>query len=692
MLDFYTVAFITSALVSGSLAVAAWGRRSAPGAMGLVLLSAGQCLWSTVYALQWILTDHGPSLPWLVLRLVGLQVIPAALLIMALDFTGRRRQLTQGALAALAVEPIAVLLLAATDPLHGLYLGGSEPSMYFVAGGPLFIANVAYSYGLFVAAAAFLIMRIVRQRAQRHQTAILLLGTMIPVIHYFIQLLGLFPNLKVNAAPFSFALTGIALWIALARLGLFRVVPLARDVLMERMSEGVMLLDAQRTIVDINPSAYELLGIRGVGVGFTSEEALPHLLEMILDLRVQLSREGSGKTVFETPHGRIVEASAIHIESARGEDVSTLAVFRDVTERERSKRELVELSERLAETTKRSRRILGALAEGVVLLDAEGVVVDANPSSADILGVDHARMTGRNVEEVAPQLAELHRTAGGSTDTRRAGIRLKSGRVVDAESIAVDSADLPEGHRLLIIRDETDRVVTERRQRDFVAAVSHELQTPLTALALTAKTIARVAETDPAAAGTFALRLSDDVHRLSRLTSELMTLARVSDAGAARAATSEVDLSELVQEVAGRHRPIAESRDIALTVHCPRPVMLAGDEMALEIVVSNLLENALRYTDAGGSVTVAVDLGGDADEDGHARLMVSDTGIGIPPEDQERVFERFYRVDKARSRATGGTGLGLSVVHAAVERHRGRIRLNSAPGEGTEFVVLFPLD
>jgi heavy metal sensor kinase len=220
--------------------------------------------------------------------------------------------------------------------------------------------------------------------------------------------------------------------------------------------------------------------------------------------------------------------------------------------------------------------------------------------------------------------------------------------------------------------------------RRFTADASHELRTPLTAIRTEAEVaIAR----SPGAAEQNQLlgSILEECERLTRLTDQLLTLSR-EDAGVARQVCEPVDLTALVADVVDTLRPLADSGRLELRCVSLAPAGVSGDAGRLRQVFLNVLDNAIKYTPEGGRIEVSVEAKG-----GDALVTVRDTGIGIPAEHLPRVFERFYRVDKARSREQGGTGLGLSISKSIVTAHGGRIELTSAPGQGTACAVTLPL-
>ena len=241
-----------------------------------------------------------------------------------------------------------------------------------------------------------------------------------------------------------------------------------------------------------------------------------------------------------------------------------------------------------------------------------------------------------------------------------------------------------------IIQDLTEMRRLERVRRDFVANASHELRTPIANIRAGAETILDAPD-DPHLIQRFLPQIVEESERLSRLVSDLLDLAQADASSNTR--RDPVDVCEVARSVVQRLQEKAQHNDISLNVEYSKEACAArvpGDFAGLEQVFFNLLDNALIYTPSGGKVSLCVELL-EARSGEEIAASVQDNGLGIPTEDQERVFERFYRVDKARSRAQGGTGLGLAIVKHIVDNHNGRIKLQSAPGEGTTFTVFLPL-
>jgi two-component system phosphate regulon sensor histidine kinase PhoR len=357
--------------------------------------------------------------------------------------------------------------------------------------------------------------------------------------------------------------------------------------------------------------------------------------------------------------------------------------------------------------TEQSEQMLTAMNEGVLLTDADGHLLRSNPAAEKILGVDLATAVGQPLVVAARALP----SQALAIKARDAGLPINEVLdLPDGRAIAVDVVPLapapthaggPQtgpktgvktgGPSLFVIRDETARRITDQVRRDFATNVSHELKTPLAGLSLLSQTLGNALDEDPAKAKEFAGRMSGEIQRLVDLANDLLTLSHLEEAGSQEeAVTARVDLSRLAREVADEVKPLAQAKQHALAVETDEPVFVQGNETSLRTLVRNLLENAIRYTEDHGHVSCQVQAEKDAEGKDWATLKVSDDGIGIPLADQSRIFERFYRVDKARSRETGGTGLGLSIVKHVADRHGGSVEVHSTVGVGSTFTVRLP--
>ncbi|WP_354216613.1 MULTISPECIES: ATP-binding protein [unclassified Arthrobacter] len=249
--------------------------------------------------------------------------------------------------------------------------------------------------------------------------------------------------------------------------------------------------------------------------------------------------------------------------------------------------------------------------------------------------------------------------------------------------VQVRAAMLGEEYILLLADDRTEITRTEEIRNDFVANVSHELKTPVGAISLLAEALESSAD-DEQAVRRFAKRMHKESGRLAALVQDIIELSRLQGASVSREGTA-VDINAVIEEAVDRSQLPAESKRIQIVVGERADAMVYGDRDLLVTALRNLIDNAIRYSPENTRVGVGV-----RSKDGLIAVSVTDQGEGLTPEDQERVFERFYRVDAARSRHTGGTGLGLSIVKHVASNHGGEVTLWSRPGQGSTFTLRLP--
>jgi len=348
----------------------------------------------------------------------------------------------------------------------------------------------------------------------------------------------------------------------------------------------------------------------------------------------------------------------------------------------------------------RSSAILRSMVEGVAVIDAEERLVFYNRAFSEILNVDPTSAEGRPLIEVVrnSELVGLIRRAlrgqeglqsditMGITQTQSFSITAAPVKALDVSASGHAAEGKPSG-AVVVLHDVTELRRLERVRQDFVANVSHEFKTPLTAIQGFAETLLAGALDDPENNRRFLEIIRNHAMRLARLTNDLLKLARI-EAGKMELEFSSVGLLELIEACTETTLLKANRKEITLEISVPPQLpAVRGDAALLRDVLQNLLDNAIQYTPPRGHIAVSASAG-----KREAVVTVTDTGIGIPLADSERIFERFYRVDAARSREAGGTGLGLSIAKHIVEAHGGKLWVESTVGQGSKFSFSLPLD
>jgi two-component system phosphate regulon sensor histidine kinase PhoR len=337
------------------------------------------------------------------------------------------------------------------------------------------------------------------------------------------------------------------------------------------------------------------------------------------------------------------------------------------------------LGTRLEESVKASETlevVLGALPQGTILIDGDDQVIYANPTAYTLLGAVPDHLRGLSPFQFQTAVREAR-------DSREPEVRVVDHGQPVRRLRAVATPFSEDERVLLVVLDITERERAETIRRDFVANASHELKTPVATIIASAEALQIAIERGDKSAASFARQIETSARQLDRVVGDLLDLSRL-EREAPEVALVRLDL--VVDEEANRIAVVVVEKGIALEVDSATTALVAANRRDLATAVRNLLDNAVRYTDDGGTIAVAV-----REDGGDAVLTVSDNGEGIPSRDLGRVFERFYRVDSARSRATGGTGLGLAIVKHVAESHHGSVAVRSELGVGSTFTFRIPL-
>jgi two-component system phosphate regulon sensor histidine kinase PhoR len=321
---------------------------------------------------------------------------------------------------------------------------------------------------------------------------------------------------------------------------------------------------------------------------------------------------------------------------------------------------------------------------GVALLDEGGRLMEGNRKAFELLAMDPAQGQGQRLQGWLrePSLQDLFAPEGPAIRQGTAPYHPDPSR-----TLAFSCTRKADGTFLLVVEEITERLRLQKMREDFVANVSHELRSPLTSLRGFAETLIADPELPGEQRAEFLRIMDDQIHRMQSLVDDLLTLSRL-EARAQQAPDTPVALDALLAGLTDQYHGRAEEKAIHLTFPAPETVagiQLFGEADALGQALGNLVDNALKYTPEGGEVTVAVESRGDM-----TAIAVTDSGIGIDPQHLPRLTERFYRVDKGRSRAVGGTGLGLSIVKHILHNHGGRLEVTSRAGQGSTFTALLP--
>jgi two-component system sensor histidine kinase SenX3 len=323
-------------------------------------------------------------------------------------------------------------------------------------------------------------------------------------------------------------------------------------------------------------------------------------------------------------------------------------------------------------------QLIDVVASAGVVLDQSNLVFRASPGASQLGLIANGKLVHNALKDLVDE-------ARGKSKPIEIEVEIETGLNRDRTWIHAKAVQFGDRYVMLLVDDLTESKKLEDTRRDFVANVSHELKTPIGAISLLAEAITGATD-DPVAITKFAESLQKESQRLANIVQELIQLSRVQ--GAKLADTIDlVDISQVIADALDRNQLLANQRNIRLVSDIDVSLKIQGDYEMLVTAVRNLIENAIIYSEPGGQVGVGIKVNNKV-----AEISVTDSGIGIPESEQERIFERFYRVDPSRSRQTGGTGLGLSIVKHAASHHRGEIKIFSKVGVGSTFTLRLPIN
>ena len=351
--------------------------------------------------------------------------------------------------------------------------------------------------------------------------------------------------------------------------------------------------------------------------------------------------------------------------------------------------ELQDKIENLTREIGEKEAILSGMIEGVIAVDRDQRIILLNSAAEAMFNISSHRALGRFHWEMIrhSQLNTLFQEVldSGSPKTEELTLYHDGDRILQTQAASIPGKGDTPWAVVAVFHDITEIRRLEEARKDFVANVSHELRTPLTAIKGFVETLRDGAVSDPEKGHRFLTIIAKHTERLDRLISDLLDLSQI-ESGKTEMHLASVNLPELINRTVSNFRETGGQKGQTINVKIPRGLpSVVADEEKMETVLVNILDNSVKYTPEHGEITISA-----VDDNGFVKVEISDTGMGIPLRDLPRIFERFYRVDKARSRELGGTGLGLSIVKHILEAHGGTIHAESEPGKGSKFIFTLP--
>ncbi len=704
---------IIAALISGTLAWFTWRYRRTTGVMPFSLMMLILFQWGTSYILELAGTDLSTKIFWIKFMFVGVVATPVAWLVFALEYTGRKAWTTHQRILLLSILPLLTMGIILTNDAHHLFWTSASLAreggflLLNTGNGPWFWVHAAYTYTLIMIGLVLIVRALLHWPAQyRGQMVWILLATLTPLIANAITIFKILPIL-IDLTPFAFTITGVGMAYALFRHRLLDIAPLARDIVIDGMRDGMIVLDANRRIVDINPAAQNILGLSGEQqpIGKSVAEMLskwPHLIERYRDVfeaedEITLG-EGESKHWYELNLSTLRDENQLLIGQA--------ITIRDITQRKRAET-------LLQESEARFRQIVENASDLIYRTDMNGYFTYANPSAlhamgfekeVDVLGKFYLDLTNPESRHklkrtyqhqfVSRTKSSYHEFPGIAADGhevwfgQNVQLIFDGDQVIGFQALARDITAIKQAHEALrIARDQA--LEASRAKSQLLSKVSHELRTPLGGILGYAELLRddTFGELNPGQKKA-ALEIVESTNYLTNMVNELLDEAQIT---ANTTILQEIAFSTeaLLQQSISGMEILATKKGLQLktSVEPSLPRELIGDERRLRQIVINLIGNAIKFTRAG---SVSVNFLQPTKD--YWEIQVADTGTGITKEAQSYIFEPFRQVDNAITRDNRGIGLGLSITKQLVDLMGGRITLESEIGKGSTFTILLPIN
>ncbi len=710
----YVLPLIIATAITGALAIFAWRRRATPGSMPFTLLMLAVATWSLSYAFELGGVDLSTKLFWVKIQYLSIVIVPIAWLAFVLQYIGRADWLTQSRLVFLSIMPILTVLVVWTNDSHALMItnieldtSGSFPVLVRTFGSWFWI-NAAYAYSLLFLGSFLLIQTIIRNPQQyRKQSAALLIGALAPWVGNSIYIFGLSPLPSfLDPTTFLFTLSGIAFTWGVFRFRFLDIVPVAYHTVIKSMADSMLILDAQKRILDLNPAAERTIGQKASGViGQPAEKVLsgwPDLLQRCVNTReehgeIVLKRNGV-KQHFD------IQISRLH---NHGRLSGHLVILRDITERKSSE-------DILAQSEERYRSLVENTLDGYFVCDyPSGRFLFVNQRACDLFNYpvqDVAKYTIWNMILPAEHTIIKERIEGkmngslpNSTRQILSAVQ-KDGSTFRAEISA--SLVTYQGKPVLqgVVRDVTEQERLEQHLKraekmeaigTLAGGVAHDLNNILSGLVSYPELLLMdLPQESPLRKPLLTIQNSGE--RAATIVQDLLTLARRG------VDTAKVmNLNDIISEYldSPEHEKLKFYHpEVQVTTDLEADLLnIMGSPVHISKTIMNLVSNAVEAMPDGGKILITTEnryvdrpIKGYAHvkEGDYVTLAISDTGLGISPENMQRIFEPFF-TKKVMGRS--GTGLGMAVVWGTVKDHKGYIDVQSSEGKGTSFTVYFPV-
>jgi PAS domain S-box-containing protein len=703
---------VVAAAISGTLAIYTWRNRKTAGATPFSVMMFILFEWGTSYIFELAGTNLQTKLFWETVKFAGVVATPVAWLIFAFEYTGRRAWVSARRLAMLSIVPLTTMIIILTNGSHGLFR--SQYEMVVANGflllktvdGTWFWVHAAYTYILIMVGLVLIIRALLRWPAQyRGQMIWILLATLTPLIANAIVIFQILP-IQIDLTSYAFTVTGVGLAYALFRHRLLDIAPIARDIIIDNMKDGMIVADARGRIVDINHAAQKMIGLSGdkQPIGKQLADVLSQWSELVEKYRSVMEANDE----ISIGEGEKLRWYELHLSTLL--DENKLLVGRVITVRDITDHKLDEIQ--LQENEARFRQIVENASDLIYRVDINGRFTYANPSALyvmgfkteeEVLGKYYLDMTTPEARHKLKrayqhQLASrtpttYHEFPGVGPDGREIWIGqnvqliYEGDQIVGFQALARDiTAIVKTQEALRIARDQA--LDASRAKTQLLSKVSHELRTPLGGILgyaelLQGNTFGDLNERQHKAVS----EIVDSGDYLTNMVNELLDEAQLRS-NTATLQERMFSPFKLIQGAVSGMDILAQKKGLMFSVQMAPdlPQLLYGDDRRIRQIIINLIGNAIKFTKEG-----SVRLNVTKPNENNWEVQVTDTGIGISKHEQAVIFEPFRQVSKSVTRDNRGVGLGLSITKQLVELMHGRIVVESEPGKGSSFFILLPI-
>ena len=701
-----------SALISVILAIYIWRNRNTVGAASLAIMMFILFEWEVSYIFELAGTNMEAKLFWEFIRFIGVVSVPIAWLVFALEYTGRQVWSSTRRIALLSILPLTTIIILLTNSQHHLFRASytltTEGGLLLLntTNGMWYWVHALYTYTLIMIGLVLVIRALLRWPAQyRSQMIMLLLSTLAPLIANVISVFQIIPVL-IDITPFAFLITGAGMAYALFRHRLLDIAPIARDRIIDGMKDGMIIVDADRRILDINNAALQI-------IGHTHEKQpigkyLRDVLAPWADLIDKYQDVPEIEDQISIGNGDKLRWYEINISSLL--DENELLIGHIITARDITDKRLAESL--LQESEARFRQIVENASDLIYRIDMDGHLTYANPAALRAMGFESEdEALGKfYLDLTTPEMRhKLKRTyqrqlisktkityhefpaiaADGSEVWFGQNVQLiyEGEQIVGFQALARDVTAIKQAHDALrIARDQA--LEASRAKTQLLSKVSHELRTPLGGILgyaelMHGNTFGQLTQKQNKAVS----EIIDSAEYLGNMVNELLDEAQLRSSTASLI-EKNFSLFKLIQSATSGMDILAQKKGLTFSkqIDPNLPEEIYGDDRRIRQIIINLIGNAIKFTKEG-SVRLTVS----RIDENHWDIQVKDTGIGIPKNAQASVFEPFKQVSSSVTPSNRGVGLGLSITKQLVELMHGKIALESEPDKGSTFTVLLPI-